>query len=115
MGYMRHHAIVITSCFNEQLTEVHAEAERLGCEPTPISSMRVNGYRSFLVPPGGSKEGWDSSEAGDIARSALVDFIRDRFYVDGGTYVDWAEVQFGDDEQRAKLIGASDLDEKLGT
>lgn len=114
MGRMRHHAIVVTSWSHERLAEVFAEAERLGCEPTPISAEQTNGYRSFLVPPDGSKEGWDTSDAGDNNRAALINFIRERFYIDGGTYIDWAEVQFGDDDLQARLVGASDVDTREG-
>ena len=109
MGYMSHHAIVVTSAFYGRIRDAHAEAVRLGCDVTPITPAVINGYRSFLIAPDGSKEGWDASEAGNARRESFIQWMRDR-YVDGGTYLDWAEVNFGDGDNMGGMTGSSDWD-----
>lgn len=64
MGYMRHHAIVVTGHerFYHDSTlptigQAHEAAIRFGCESvTSVSLSSTNGYASFMVAPDGSKE-----------------------------------------------------------
>ena len=70
MGYMRHHAILVTSWDAKLLASAHAQAVKMFAYVSPISPAFVNGYQSFFIPPDGSKEGWPESDAG--ARSSLV-------------------------------------------
>lgn len=108
MGYMRHHAIVLTSWSTEHLNNAHNKATDLGMLVTPITKGAVNGYRSFLVAPDGSKEGWDESEDGDRRRTDLVEWLESQRTEDGGTYIDWVEVQFGDEGGDTRVIRDSD-------
>jgi hypothetical protein len=91
MGYMRHHAIVVTG-YDERVTQAHAKAVELGCCVSPVSKTVVNGYRSFCVFPDGSKEGWEDSNKGDERRNALVQ------HLEAMPWLDWAEVVFGPEE-----------------
>ena len=97
MGYMAHHAIVVTADTG-QLAPLHALARRVFDETpafvTECTPVAVNGYSSFMVAPDGSKEGWDDSDAGDAARGEFVKALElARHYS-----VDWVEVRFGGDD-----------------
>lgn len=120
MGYMRHHAIVVTSWDVELLTAAHAKAVELGDRHpnslfetrlfavTEITPDGINGYRSFLVAPDGSKEGWEASEAGDAARAALIEWLNEQRYEDRSSSLDWVEVQYGDDDLQTRIVNDSD-------
>jgi len=126
MGYMCHHAVVVTSWSEAALKEAHAKAIELfksvpidihrekgkPCLVSPIVPGIVNGYASFFVAPDGSKEGWDESNKGDKAREALIEFLRSKAYDDGSSNIQYAEVQFGDEELNAYIVNGSDDDYK---
>jgi hypothetical protein len=97
MGHMRHHSIIVTGCMDGALDKAHDEAVRLFAWVSPRCPDQTNGYRSFFIPPDGSKEGWDESESGDSHRNAFVAFLQSLRYEDGSSPVDWVEVVFGDD------------------
>ena len=117
MGYMRHHAIIVTNWHSEKDTyqprgaatieDAHREAIRIGLRPTPVTDPVTNGYRTFFVPPDGSKEGWEESEAGDSRRDEFVEWLEKQTYDDGSTPLDWAEVQYGDDDGHQYVVRAS--------
>jgi hypothetical protein len=106
MGYIRHHAIVVTGHHQwlhddtlPNIFEAHEAALASGCRlVTPVVGPGVNGTSSFLVAPDGSKEGWDDSDAGDTARDLFIEWLRARG--EGGYYA-WAEVVLGSDDQEA--------------
>jgi hypothetical protein len=99
MGYMAHHAIVVTSWHEGRIIEAHGRAVSIGLRPTAVTDEAINGYRSFLIPPDGSKEGWDDSDAGDAKRDAFMDIIdKDFAYDDGSNSVEFVCVRFGGDE-----------------
>ena len=106
MGYIRHHAIVVTGWRSDEVEEAHGEAVELGCACSPVVASRTNGYVSFCVFPDGSKEGWDESEQGNDRRNGLILWMRER--VD----LDWVEVQYGDDERETKIVRHSDEDSR---
>lgn len=121
MGYMRHHAIVVTSWDKEALTKAHAQAQKMF---DPVSAACVskgssvvsavvdaglNGYRSFLIAPDGSKEGWPESDAYDLARAEFVKWLNAQRHEDGSTLLQFAEVFFGDSgKERAAVLATSD-------
>lgn len=104
MGYMRHHAIVVTGwdpevvrCARELATTIFN-----GHGITEVVGPLVNGYYTFLVPPDGSKEGWDESGVGDGRRAEFIEGLK-QF-----DYLDWVEVQYGDDDMETKIVNDSD-------
>lgn len=108
MGYMRHHAIVVSSWNKELLEQAHDQAMTLCASVTEITKETVNGYSSFLVAPDGSKEGWDASDEGDVARAKLVKWLDEQRYDDDSTSLDWVEVQFADDDMHSHIVHDSD-------
>ena len=103
MGYIRHHMIAVTGS-DKHLTAAHETATRLFSDGgvSPIVESHMNGYISFFIAPDGSKEGWADSAVGDTRRDAFIAVIKD------DVYLDWVEVQYGDDNNEAKIIRHSD-------
>lgn len=98
MGYIRHHAIIVTGWQEAAVHSAHAEASRLFsglCEITSIAPSGVNDYWTFLVPPDGSKEGWSHSTISDHARDEFIKWMAERQSTD---FLEWAEVQFYDED-----------------
>jgi hypothetical protein len=97
MGWMRSHTIVVESWDEEQINAAHLAATGLFSWVSEISPKATNGYRSFFVPPDGSKEGWPESDAGNARREEFKKILRSFYYEDKSTSVHWVEVQFADD------------------
>lgn len=108
MGHMRHHAIVVTTWNHELIDQAHAKAVELGMSVSNVTSEVTNGFRSFLVAPDGSKEGWDQSDQGDQQRDAFIEWLDEQRYEDRSTALDWVVVQFGDDNRKPAIIRDSD-------
>lgn len=118
MGYMRHHAIIVSGWQDEAVLAAHEKAQALldehddegGTEGfdslvTPIVRGLTNGYSSFAILPDGSKEWWSTSDAVERARADFLRWLRD---ADG--YLKWVEVQFGDDDGVNRITAHSDDD-----
>ena len=108
MGYMRHHAIVITTWDRESAENVAAYAKELGCTQSEMVESPVNGYFTLLIAPDGSKEGWNHSELGDTQRAELIQWLDAQRYSDGSSPFDWVEVQYGDDDDATLVVSHSD-------
>lgn len=110
---MRHHAIIVTSWDEEAITRAWAESRRSGCDVSDIVLGAMNGYRSFLVVPDGSKEGWEHSDIGDANRARLIDWLDAQREVDGSSRFDWVEVQYGDDNGDNRVLRTDDSERPL--
>lgn len=108
MGYMRHHAIVVTSSAPELIKAAYTRAVELGMSVTGMTPEVINGYSSFLVAPDGSKEGWAESDAGDLRRDQFTAWLDGQRYADDSTSLGWVEVQFDDDEHETAIVRDSD-------
>lgn len=115
MGYMRHHAIVVTGILRDltlssfpRIEDAHAEALELFPRVSPIVESEINGYGSFFIPPDGSKEGWAESSAGDGKRARFRVWLYSKEYEDGSSPFKWVEVQYGDDERETVVTAHSD-------
>jgi hypothetical protein len=91
MGYVAHHAIVVSSWKAEHIGIAHSVAEGLGMLVSPIRADEF-GTHHFAVFPDGSKEGWEGSDVGDQRRHMLIEGLRDP-----ALFVEWAEVMYGPD------------------
>jgi hypothetical protein len=115
MGYIRHHAIIVTS-WDTYISKAHAKATEIFGKPksdfhmgpiaavTPVTDSTVNFYQSFMVAPDGSKEGWDHSDQGDLARAEFIQWLKD------DSCCAWAEVQYGDEEGYQRVLDGSNFD-----
>ena len=115
MGYMCHNAIIVTSWNKDLLEQAHAKAIDLGMSVSEITAEVTNRYRSFLVAPDGSKEGWDTSDLGDSRRDELVAWMDDQRYEDDSTSLGWVEVQFADENLETRIVRDSDARARDGS
>lgn len=103
MGYIRHHAMIITSWNKEHLARAHewiagyikreqGVMESLSYMLSPMTDRGMNSYRSFALFPDGGKEGVDTSDRGDAIRAAIKYFFRNNA---DNLYLSWVEVEFG--------------------
>lgn len=114
MGYMRHHAVVVTTYDATLASVARNKALELfeAAQVSPICSPECNGYHSFFVAPDGSKDGWERSETGDTARAAFLAWLNEQRYGDNSSPHDWVEVQYGDDDRVTKIVNSSDDDRR---
>lgn len=103
MGYIRHHAIVVTGLDYDdghpRIGQARQAAIDAGCAlVTEVVGPGINGTCSFLVAPDGSKEGWRESDEGDAARERFIVWLRDD---EMHGYFNWTEVAFGPDDREA--------------
>lgn len=110
MGYMRHHAIVVTGPAEEMPRLAHRVSKITDeiCFTSLTTPTSTNGYQSFLVAPDGSKEGWAESNEGDKIRGKVKEYLRSLAYPDGSTSFKWVEVQYGDDNKETVVIDHSE-------
>lgn len=107
VGYIRHHAICVTSWCKEHLDSAHTKAVELGMCVTPVTPSKINGYLSFMICPDGSKEGWDASDTGDQQREDWKKWALDNRDI---IYISWVEVQYGDENGSTLIVSHSDED-----
>jgi hypothetical protein len=103
MGYIVHHAIIVTSWDSDLLKTAHDKAQKIFPAISNIVQGVRNGYDSFLIPPDGSKEGWDESDAGDIARDEFIAWINTLRHEDGSSSIDWVEVRYSPDDKEVTI------------
>ncbi len=108
MGYMRHHAIIVTGSHGNYLSRARKKAVSLFPYVSPISKVSINGYQSFFIPPDGSKEGWDESDLGDNARQKFKTWLRALCHEDYSSPLQWVEVQYGDENGETLITADSD-------
>lgn len=98
MGYIKHHAIIITSWDDKALAKIKKKFPIVG----KVIKSHINGYCSLFVPPDGSKEGWPDSDNGDIIRREIKNYIKSLAYEDGSNSVQYVEVSY-DEESEVKI------------
>lgn len=99
MGYIRHHAIAVTSYDYDLIKECHKKAIQIFANRTSqLIDSDVNDYKSFFIAPDGSKEGWEQSYTGDIQRNDFIEWINEQAYEDGSNAINFCEFFYGDDE-----------------
>lgn len=90
MGFIAHHAVIVTSYNLEDIKGLQARARELGACVSEVSPMVTNRYYSFCVFPDGSKEGWEDSKVGDTVRHQVIEGAQT-------LGMEWVEVCFGRD------------------
>lgn len=109
MGYVRHHAIVVTSWNKEKIPLAVELARKLGCQVLGPSIEVVNGYTSILICPDGNKEGWSDSAKGDERRYVFVKWLRSQVHEDGSGPFEWVELAFGADGPEPEVVNFSEI------
>ena len=103
MGYMRHDAIVVTSWKSEAIEAAASKARECGLEVIGPSNETINGIRTLLVCPDGSKEGWDVSNAFNAKRAEYLKYLNGIRYEDNSSCLEWVALSYGMDDRAAKI------------
>lgn len=115
MGYIKHHAIIITGWQKDKVISANKKAKEIFIKHFKESIFReiklvsnviegvVNAQYSFFIAPDGSKEGWSDSDFADNARAEFIEWIKSG---DAG-YVEYAEICFGGDDSENTFINTS--------
>lgn len=112
MAYTRHHAIVVTSWDEKRIKKARKKAKEIGLAVTSIAHSPLNGFRSFLIAPDGSNEGWEDSDVGDQRRSEFWDYVERKRFPDGGSYLSVVEVFYGDDNRETGIAREANRDQE---
>lgn len=97
MGYMRHDAIVVTSWSAQWILDAYNQAIDLGLQVLGPSEEVTNDYRSILICPDGSKEGWPESDTYNQLRLQYIDWLNSVKFSDGSSTLSWVAVSFNND------------------
>ncbi len=108
MGYIRHHAIIVTTWKREFAILAREYAQNLGMQASEILETSTNGVMTFMVGPDGSKEFWPESDSGDKRRADFIIWLDTMRWEDGSTPMKWVEVQYGDEEGVTLITAHSD-------
>lgn len=123
MGYIRHHAIIVTSWRVDLIKELHEQVLQIVEDDHDIIDLHItsgadlvsaihfspsNSYASFVIFPDGSKEGWNTSDRGDAIRGAVIKRINSFADVHDTQSIDWVEIQYGDEEGNTAIVRHSD-------
>ena len=108
MGSFFHKAAIVTSDHPSSIEKAHrAAVDRFGCLVSVVVLSPVNGWRSFLIGPSGSKEGWAEQEAHVEMLRQYLHWVT-RYNGGSGQWVDALVVQYGPDvvgnDMRPKVV-----------
>jgi hypothetical protein len=114
MGYIVHHAILVTLWDEKHLEPVETQARICfeGIAPVAVLKSPVNGYVTIVVGPDGSKAGWAPSDAGDKARAEFMAWL-DKHQDEMRIYPEAFVVAYGGDYARVTIeskVGIGDAD-----
>jgi hypothetical protein len=109
MGYIRHHAILVTSYNHDAAHMAHEQARTIfGPLVSEVKRSIINIFFSFAIFPDGSNEGWDDSEQGDTNRTLFKYWLNEQCFEDKSSPYAWVEVQYGDDNRETRIVDDSD-------
>lgn len=104
MGYIKHHAICVSSSDEKLIKKAHRKAKEIfGVQTGKLMHMPINVEYSFYIGPDGSKEGWDSSNKGDDKRDQFISWVNDQAFDDGSNSLSYAEIYFGEDNGKSEV------------
>ncbi|MBK8434452.1 MAG: hypothetical protein IPL28_25580 [Chloroflexi bacterium] len=95
---------MITSFDGGRIANAAAFAQGIGLDVLGPSDPAMNGYRSLLICPDGSKEGWPDSDKGDERREEMREWLDSHKDADGSSAFSWVEFSFSPDDHTADLV-----------
>lgn len=105
MGYIKHHAISVTSWDEKLIKKAHRLAKKIFKKrASPIMNADINSYLTFFISPDGSKEGWEESDKGDISRNVFIKWINEQAYEDGSNALAFCEFFYGEDNGESEIV-----------
>lgn len=100
MGVINHDCIIATTWDKDAMERLIASAKNWGIKPLMVTPPNQFGYLTALLPPDGSKEGWQDSDIGDNSRASFIALIESFNYEDGSSPFSWVEISYGEKGQR---------------
>ena len=98
MGAINHNLLAATSCIQEVIQGLEDWISQLSPREQRLITS-VDGlfgwYRTFLVIPDGSKEGWDESDFTDSLRQRFIARLEKDNYEDSSPWA-WVEIGWGE-------------------
>jgi hypothetical protein len=114
MRNIKHHAIIVTSNDKAQIELVRKRCIELYNQFMEFNNGKalvgnltlgvINNFYSFMIAPDGSKEGYDTSDDGDLVRKKICNFIDSLKSPEGYNAVNYVEVYFGSDDGTANVL-----------
>lgn len=105
MGNINHNAVIATTWNNDCFERMVAWISQLKHENPfdnnnppemfMISGRVINGYRTIILIPDGSNEGWKESEVGNNLRDTFIQRLEEDKYEDESSPWDYIEVGYG--------------------
>lgn len=96
MSTIIHDAIVVSSFSEDDIGEAAKHAHQLGLIVSTVMPGVVNGWRTFMIAPDGSGEGWQESIDFDVRRAKWIDWAVDAITTER-LALDFVHVRFGMD------------------
>lgn len=103
MGRVKHNAIVVTSWDKDLIQACADKAGEIGLNVMGPSTRSLNGYRSILACPDGSKLGWPERDEADTQRDVFKIWLRSKRNQDNSSSLEWVEVAYGADVRYASI------------
>ncbi len=112
MGTIQHDVVIATTWCQETQEKIEDYVfNNLLVDKVVRHSARMGKYKTYILGPDGSKEGWDDSDRGDIWRFNFILFLESFTYEDGSSPVRWVEVSYG--ELGQKLVQGNNQDRSI--
>lgn len=106
MGYIQHHAIIVSSWDDKKLANARKAAKQI-FQPYQVSSIVksvVNTSNSFFIGPDGSKLGWEQDAEGDSNREHFIKYLDENAHTDGSNCLRYVEVMYADEEGKSEVV-----------
>lgn len=87
MGIINHNAIIATTWNTEVFGKVSEFTKNNNPNVFLLSDKQINGYRTIVLVPDGSKEGWPESDEFDDLRDRFIKKLESCAYDDGSNPV----------------------------
>ncbi len=97
MGIENHNAVIATTWCDEKADDLREWLNNLDVYERKLFASAgswCNGYRTFIMVPDGSNEGWEESNKGNLLREKFINFLKNT------GHWDWIEVGFGEFGQK---------------
>ena len=97
MGYVSHKAILVTVWNNDVLNHILRYAYESFGDRVVGPHFGINDYKTFVILPTGSKEGWEPAEKDIEEKENFLTYLKSFNYEDGSSPIHWVYVMYGDE------------------
>lgn len=106
MGVINHNAIIVIG-FDDSVDKARDLAIAEGLIVTNVVNSPANGYRSFMIAPDGSKEGWETSDEFNEKRENIKTLYRNWIKNSDTFFIEFIEVAFGEINENGTIVDVS--------